>query len=147
MSTLKTVEPFGEGFISALCPELILFAGLILLIIVPNLGTGKFRVPGTQTRVYWLFGGNRFKLTSDPRLPSWIAVITIGSAFLMSILSFQDGVERTAIVSEGGTEILRRNCGMLGKPGWRRRGSEVLSGRIRKRGFEIVFQNRQRWEK
>ena len=50
MSTLKTVEPFGEGFISALCPELILFAGLILLIIVPNLGTGKFRIPGTQTR-------------------------------------------------------------------------------------------------
>jgi len=110
MSTLKTVEPFGEGFISALCPELILFAGLILLIIVPNLGTGKFRIPGTQTRVYWLLGGNRFKLTSDPRLPSWIAVLTIGSAFLMSILSFQDGVERTAIVSEGGTEILMVNA-------------------------------------
>ena len=110
MSALKTVEPFGEGFISALCPELILFAGLILLIIVPNLGTGKFRIPGTQTRVYWLFGGNRFKLTSDPRLPSWIAFITIGAAFLMSMLSFQDGVERTAIVSEGGTEILMVNA-------------------------------------
>ena len=37
MSKLNTVEPFGEGFISALCPELILFAGLILLIVVPNL--------------------------------------------------------------------------------------------------------------
>tara|TARA_B100000900_G_scaffold263254_2_gene224518 strand:- start:1070 stop:2797 length:1728 start_codon:yes stop_codon:yes gene_type:complete len=110
MSALRTVEPFGEGFISALCPELILFAGLILLIIVPNLGTGKFRIPGTQTRVYWLFGGNRFKLTSDPRLPSWIAFITIGAAFLMSMLSFQDGVERTAIVSEGGTEILMVNA-------------------------------------
>ncbi len=110
MSALKTVEPFGEGFISALCPELILFAGLILLIIVPNLGTGKFRIPGTQTRVYWLFGGNRFKLTSDPRLPSWLAFITIGAAFLMSMLSFQDGVERTAIVSEGGTEILMVNA-------------------------------------
>lgn len=110
LSSLNTVEPFGEGFITALCPELILFVGLILLIIVPNLGAGRFRIPGTQTRVPWFFGGNRFKLTSDPRLPSWIAVLTIGSAFLMSILSFQDGVERTAIVSEGGTEILMVNA-------------------------------------
>ncbi len=110
LSSLNTVEPFGEGFISALCPELILFVGLILLIIIPNLGAGKFRIPGTQTRVPWFFGGNRFKLTSDPRLPSWIAVLTIGSAFLMSILSFQDGVERTAIVSESGTEILMVNA-------------------------------------
>ena len=78
MSSLNTVEPFGEGFITALCPELILFVGLILLIIVPNLGAGRFRIPGTQTRVPWFFGGNRFKLTSDPRLPSWIAVLTIG---------------------------------------------------------------------
>ena len=51
MSDLKTVEPFGEGFVSALCPELILFAGLILLIVIPNLGSGKFRIPGTQTRL------------------------------------------------------------------------------------------------
>ena len=110
MSTLKTVEPFGDGFISALCPELILFAGLILLIVVPNLGDGKFRIPGTQTRIPWLLGGKRFKLTSDPRLPSWIAVITIGTSFVMTILSFQDGVERTAIVSEGGTQILMINA-------------------------------------
>ena len=110
LSSLNTVEPFGEGFITALCPELILFVGMILLIIVPNLGAGRFRIPGTQTRVPWFFGGNRFKLTSDPRLPSWIAVLTIGSAFLMSILSFQGGVERTAIVSEGGTEILMVNA-------------------------------------
>jgi len=110
MSTLNTVEPFGEGFISALCPELILFAGLILLIVVPNLGDGKFRIPGTQTRVPWLLGGKRFKLTSDPRLPSWIGFLTIGASFAMTILSFQDGVERTAIVSEGGTQILMINA-------------------------------------
>ena len=110
MSTLKTVEPFGDGFISALCPELILFAGLILLIVIPNLGDGKFRIPGTQTRIPWLLGGKRFKLTSDPRLPSWIAVTTIGTSFVMTILSFQDGVERTAIVSEGGTQILMINA-------------------------------------
>ena len=29
MSGVKNVEPFGEGFIAAMCPELIIFAGLI----------------------------------------------------------------------------------------------------------------------
>ncbi len=110
MSNLNVVEPFGEGFIAALCPELILFAGMILLIIVPNLGKGKFRIPGTQKRVYWLFGGQRFKQTSDPRLPAWIAVVTLGAAFIQTLLSFQGGVERTAIVSEGGTQILMVNA-------------------------------------
>ena len=32
MSGVENVEPFGDGFIAALCPELIIFAGLILLI-------------------------------------------------------------------------------------------------------------------
>ena len=38
MSEINSVEPFADGFITALCPELIIFVGLILLIIVPNLG-------------------------------------------------------------------------------------------------------------
>ena len=57
MSTVENVEPFGDGFISALCPELIIFGGLLALIIIPNLGKGTVRIPGTQTRVMWLLGG------------------------------------------------------------------------------------------
>ena len=50
MSGVENIEPFTDGFVSALCPELVLFAGLILLIIIPNLGKGTVRIPGTQTR-------------------------------------------------------------------------------------------------
>ena len=34
MSGVENIEPFTDGFVSALCPELVLFAGLILLIII-----------------------------------------------------------------------------------------------------------------
>ena len=44
MSEINSVEPFADGFITALCPELIIFVGLILLIIVPNLGKGTVRL-------------------------------------------------------------------------------------------------------
>ena len=71
MSNITTVEAFGDGFIGALGPELTLFAGLLLLIIVPNLGKGTFRIPGTQIRLPWLLGGTRFKITSDPRPVSY----------------------------------------------------------------------------
>ena len=104
MSGIENVKPFGDGFITALCPELIVFVGLILLIIVPNLGKGTVRIPGTQTRVMWFLGGERFKLTSNPRLPAWIATITLGAAFVQTILSFQDGVDRTAIVTDSGKQ-------------------------------------------
>ena len=82
MSNLSRVEPFGDGFVSAMCPELILFAGMLALILIPNLGKGTFRIPGTQIRLPWLLGGQRFKITSDPRLPSWLATITVSYTHL-----------------------------------------------------------------
>ena len=109
MSGVENIEPFTDGFVSALCPELVLFAGLILLIIIPNLGKGTVRIPGTQTRVMWLFGGDRFKLTSNPRLPAWIATITLGAAFVLTMLSFQDGVDRAAIVTDCGKQLMLVN--------------------------------------
>ena len=109
MSKLTTVEPFGDGFVSALCPELMLFAGMLLLILVPNLGRGTFRIPGTQLRLPWLLGGTRFKFTSDPRLPAWIASITLGGAFLNVLYIFSQGLERVSIVSESGKELLLVN--------------------------------------
>ena len=109
MSNMTIVEPFGDGFISALCPELILFAGLLLLILIPNLGRGTFRIPGTQIRLPWLLGGKRFKFTSDPRLPAWIATITLGSAFLDVLYIFSQGLEIVMVVSESGKELLLIN--------------------------------------
>lgn len=109
MSEVSTVQPFKEGFVAALCPELIIFAGLLLLIIVPNLGKGTVRIPGTQTRVIWFLGGERFKLTSHPKIPSWIAFISLTAAFVQTLLSFQDGVDRVLITTDGGTDLMMVN--------------------------------------
>ncbi|MBT61455.1 MAG: hypothetical protein CMA63_07905 [Euryarchaeota archaeon] len=109
VSELTVVEPFGDGFVAALGPELMLFAGLLVLILLPNLGRGTFRIPGTQIRLPWLLGGNRFKLTSDPRLPSWIATITLTAAFLNILYIFSEGLDRVAIMTESGKEILLVN--------------------------------------
>ncbi len=109
MSEIRHVEPFADGFISALGPEIIIFVGLILLIIVPNLGKGTVRIPGTQSRVMWLFGGNRFRITSNPKLPAWITTLTLSAAFVQTMLSFQDGVDRTAIVTESGKQLMLVN--------------------------------------
>ena len=77
-----------------------------MLIIVPNLGKGTVRIPGTQTRLICL-GGERFKLASNPRLPAWLT-ITLGAAFAQTILSFQDGT-RTAIVTDSGKQLMLVN--------------------------------------
>ena len=109
MSSITEVEPFGDGFVEALGPELILFAGMLLLIIIPNLGKGTFRIPGTQIRLPWLLGGQRFKSISDPRLPAWIATLTLGGAFLSVLYGFSEGLDRVAIVSESGKQLLLVN--------------------------------------
>ena len=109
MTDLKRIEPFGDGFVSALCPELILFAGMIALILIPNLGKGTFRIPGTQIRLPWLLGGQRFDITSNPRLPSWIATITLSLAFLDVLYIFSQGLDRTLIVTDSGKELLLIN--------------------------------------
>jgi len=109
MSNLTEIEPFGEGFVEAMGPELILFVGMILLIIVPNLGKGTFRIPGTQVRLPWLLGGQRFTITSDPRLPAWLATLTLGGAFFNVLYTFSQGLDRVAIVTESGKQLLLVN--------------------------------------
>jgi proton-translocating NADH-quinone oxidoreductase chain N len=109
MSNLTEIEPFSKGFVEAMGPELILFAGMLLLIIVPNLGQGTFRIPGTQVRLPWLLGGKRFEFTSDPRLPAWLASLTLGGAFFNVLYTFSQGLDRVAIVSESGKQLLLIN--------------------------------------
>ena len=57
MPEVEKIEPFAQGFALALAPELVLVIGLFTLMIVPNLGDAKFRLPLTQIRIPWLFGG------------------------------------------------------------------------------------------
>jgi NADH-quinone oxidoreductase subunit N len=100
MSEVTYVQPFDDNFTTALLPELILVAGLFALIIIPNLGKATFRVPGTQIRLPYFLGGERYSLISNPRLPSWIAVTTLVLAFVEVMMAFESGLQRYMIVSE-----------------------------------------------
>ena len=102
------VELFDANFTTALCPELILVAGLFALMVIPNLGKATFRIPGTQIRVPYFLGGERYSLFSNPRLPSWIAAITLTLAFVSVLMSFDGGLQRYMIVS-GSKELMLIN--------------------------------------
>tara|TARA_B000000437_G_scaffold46407_1_gene32643 strand:+ start:708 stop:2363 length:1656 start_codon:yes stop_codon:yes gene_type:complete len=67
-------------------PELIMLLGLIAIVVVPNLGDAKFRLPLTSVRVPVLLGGSRFELTNDPRMPNRISNLTFSLALLSSLL-------------------------------------------------------------
>ena len=71
--------------IETLGPELTVFVGLLLIMIVPNLGNGTFRIPGTSIRLPWLFGGTRFKAVASPRLPGLLAVLTMALALFQVV--------------------------------------------------------------
>ncbi|MBP12321.1 MAG: hypothetical protein CMA71_02105 [Euryarchaeota archaeon] len=71
---------------SSMMPELIMILGLIAIVLVPNLGDAKFRLPLTSIRVPVLLGGSRFDLTNDPRLPNRISNLTFSLALLSSLL-------------------------------------------------------------
>ena len=102
---METIEPFAEGFVLALAPEFVLVIGLFTLMIVPNLGDGKFRLPMSQIRVPWFMGGKRGKLDSDPRLPGLFATVFFTIAFLLAVVSFFGGMNKTQIVSGDNTML------------------------------------------
>jgi len=106
--TTENVELFDANFTTALCPELILVAGLFALMVIPNLGKATFRIPGTQIRVPYFLGGERYSLFSNPRLPSWIAATTFVLAFGSVLMSFDGGLQRYMVVS-GSKELLLIN--------------------------------------
>ena len=106
---VSTVEPFSQGsdLITALAPEFVLIIGLFTLMIVPNMGDATFRIPLTQVRLPWFFGGKRRNLESDPRLPGLLATVFFSIAFLLCGVSFVNGMARTEIVTPGGTPMLK----------------------------------------
>lgn len=93
------VEAFSPDFWKAFAPETILIAGLLLIFIVPNLGNSKFRIPLTQTRVPWFFGGRRFKITGSPAVPGLLATSAIFAALgMMTIEVISGNMDVTRVV-------------------------------------------------
>ncbi|MEC9351040.1 MAG: proton-conducting transporter membrane subunit, partial [Candidatus Thermoplasmatota archaeon] len=72
-----------------LLPEMVLVAGIILAVLVPNLGDSTFRIPLTRTRIPIFIGGTRFKTTSNPRIPARIAILAFFVAFVYSFLEIK----------------------------------------------------------
>ena len=48
---MSTENDFDMDMIETLGPEFTVFVGLLLIMVVPNLGNGTFRIPGTSIPV------------------------------------------------------------------------------------------------
>ena len=73
--------------IQLLLPELVMMLGLAAIIIIPNLGDAKFRIPLTSFRIPVMIGGTRFPAPRDPRLPNWMTLATLSAALLASTMA------------------------------------------------------------
>ena len=72
-------------------PELIMLAGLIAIILIPNFGDATFRIPLTRIKVPILIGGNRFKITSNPKLPNQVSLVIFSAAFFFGLMQTSFG--------------------------------------------------------
>ncbi|HIC50653.1 MAG TPA: hypothetical protein EYP01_04315, partial [Candidatus Poseidoniales archaeon] len=84
MSSIFTVIDAETAVL--ILPELIMLAGVLTMILIPNLGDATMRIPLTTTRVPILFGGTRFATTSNPKMPNQIALATFGLALASAFL-------------------------------------------------------------
>ena len=83
MNTLSDIS------LELLLPETMMIIGILAMIIVPNLGDTKIRIPLTKTSVPVLFGGTRFTQVNNPFIPSIVAIITFTASFIMSLIMLQ----------------------------------------------------------
>ncbi|MDP6220093.1 MAG: NADH-quinone oxidoreductase subunit N [Candidatus Thalassarchaeaceae archaeon] len=72
-------------------PEIMMLAGLLAMILIPNLGDARMRLPLTSLRAPILLGGTRFDLTRDPRIPNAIALVSLTPSVIMSASMLNDG--------------------------------------------------------
>ena len=108
---MAAVGGMSTGDLKLLAPELTVFVGLLLIMIVPNLGNGTFRIPGTSIRLPWFLGGTRYKFVSSPRLPGLLAVLTMAVALfqVVAYLINSNGVDGDVVSSGSGIEIFKIN--------------------------------------
>jgi NADH-quinone oxidoreductase subunit N len=83
--------PIDTGEAELIIPELIMLLGLITIILIPNFGDATFRVPLTRFHVPVLIGGNRFKRTSNPKLPNQISLLVFSSALFFGLMQTSFG--------------------------------------------------------
>jgi len=111
VNKLAAVGGVSTGDLKLLAPEITVFVGLLLIMIVPNLGNGTFRIPGTSIRLPWFLGGTRYKFVSSPRLPGLLAVLTMAVALfqVVAYLINSNGLDGDVVSSDSGIEIFKIN--------------------------------------
>ena len=75
----------NQATAASMLPELTILVGIILLIVVPNLGDSTFRLPFSQARIPWLFGGKRHGWSSHPAVPGMISSMILLFALLFAL--------------------------------------------------------------
>ena len=123
-----STNTFDMNMLQTLGPELTVFVGLLLIMIVPNLGNGKFRIPGTQIQLPWFLGGTRYKAISSPRLPGLIAVVTMLLALIQVLWYLLETNEAGARVNAI-PEVIRMS----------ESGHEIFTVNFFSRIFEAIF--------
>ena len=107
---MSTGNEFDMDMIETLGPEFTVFVGLLLIMIVPNLGNGTFRIPGTPIRLPWFLGGTRFKAVASPRLPGLLAVLTMALALFQVVWYLLDATPADGQdIMAGGVFIFKVN--------------------------------------
>jgi NADH-quinone oxidoreductase subunit N len=78
--------PINYSEAELIIPELIMLFGLICIILIPNLGNARFRIPLTRIHIPVFIGGSRFKRTSNPKLPNQVSLIIFISALFFGLM-------------------------------------------------------------
>ena len=83
--------PLDTAEAELIIPELIMLIGLIAIILIPNFGDATFRIPLSRIKVPIFIGGNRFKLTSNPKLPNQVSLLIFSTAFFFGLIQTSYG--------------------------------------------------------
>lgn len=83
--------PLDTAEAELIIPELIMLIGLIAIILIPNFGDATFRIPLSRIKVPIFIGGNRFKLTSNPKLPNQVSLLIFSAAFFFGLIQTSYG--------------------------------------------------------
>jgi len=113
--SLTPIEAISTSAYQAMLPELTLLSGIVLMIIATNLGDTKMRIPLTNIRVPVFFGGRRFEMTADPRIPGYICVMTLALSAVLALMSqpnnmlhvYYTGHEGYLLTTDNGTPLLQ----------------------------------------
>jgi NADH-quinone oxidoreductase subunit N len=122
-----------SDLLRALAPEFVIVIGIVLMMLVPNLGNATFRLPVTNLRIPFFLGGKRFSWSSHPRVPAMIALVTLLTALAAAAMSQMatpiTGLSHEVCVLSSGV-VVEDDCGI----------SSTVDMMLRMDGYSRLFE-------